>query len=213
MSKVHIKICGIKDIKTAEYAIKYGASFLGFIFFENSKRNITISKCREILNQIEGKVNTVAVTVDPTYHDLKIYSKMKFTHLQLHGNETIDKVKKINETYNFKIIKSFSISQISDLNNIGKYFPYIDHILLDSKQKKGMPGGTGQTFDWKIIKNFCPNKSFFLSGGLNTTNISDAINLKKTKYFDVSSGVENTEGIKDEKLISEFILKASKAIK
>ena len=76
-----------------------------------------------------------------------------------------------------------------------------------------MPGGTGQTFDWKIIKNFYPKKSFFLSGGLNTNNISEALNLKKTEYFDVSSGVENSEGIKDEKLISEFISKANKAVK
>ena len=76
-----------------------------------------------------------------------------------------------------------------------------------------MPGGTGQTFDWRIIRNFYPNKSFFLSGGLNITNISDALDLKKTEYFDVSSGVENSEGIKDEKLISEFISKANKAVK
>ena len=76
-----------------------------------------------------------------------------------------------------------------------------------------MPGGTGETFDWKIIDNFSPDKSFFLSGGLNTTNILDASKLKKTEYFDVSSGVENSEGIKDEKLISEFISKAKKAVK
>ena len=76
-----------------------------------------------------------------------------------------------------------------------------------------MPGGTGETFNWELIKNFSPNKSFFLSGGLNTTNILDALNLKKTQYFDVSSGVENSEGIKDEKLISEFISKANKAVK
>ena len=213
MSKAYIKICGVKDIKIAKHAINCGASFLGFIFFENSRRNISISKCKEILDEINGKVNTVAVTVNPTPNDLVTYSKMKFTHIQLHGNENLNEVKKINEAYNFKIIKSFSISTKSDLDKIREYCPFIDHILLDSKQKKDMPGGTGQTFDWKIIRNFYPNKSFFLSGGLNTTNISDALNLKKTEYFDVSSGVENSEGIKDEKLISEFISKANKTLK
>ncbi len=213
MSKAFIKICGIKDIKIAEHAINCGASFLGFVFFENSSRNISINKCIEILNEIDGKVNTVAVTVNPTSSDLKTYSEMKFTHLQLHGNESLNEVRKINEAYNFKIIKSFSISTESDLDKIKEYCPFIDHILLDSKQKKDMPGGTGQTFDWDIIRNFYPNKSFFLSGGLNTTNISDALNLGKTEYFDVSSGVENSEGIKDEKLISEFISKANKAVK
>ena len=213
MTKACIKICGVKDIIIAKHAINCGASFLGFVFFENSSRNISISKCAEILDEINGKVNTVAVTVNPTPNDLMTYSKMKFTHIQLHGNESLNEVRKINEAYNFKIIKSFSISTKSDLDKIREYCPFIEHILLDSKQKKDMPGGTGQTFDWKIIKNFCPNKSFFLSGGLNTNNISEALNLKKTEYFDVSSGVENSEGIKDEKLISEFISKANKAVK
>ena len=213
MSKLQIKICGIKDIKIAEHAIECGASFLGFVFFANSKRNISIDECEKILNKVDGRANTVAVTVNPTDNDLKAYSNMKFTHIQLHGNESLREVKKINETYNFKIIKSFSISAESDLDKIKEYCPFIDHILLDSKQKKDMPGGTGKTFDWRIIRNFYPNKSFFLSGGLNTANISDALNLKKTEYFDVSSGVENSEGIKDEKLISEFILKANKTVK
>ena len=213
MSKAYVKICGVKDLKIANHAIKCGASFLGFVFFKNSRRNITVEQCDKILNVIDGRVKTVAVTVDPSINDLNTYSKMKFTHLQLHGNESLNEVRKINETYNLKIIKSFSISIESDLDKIKEYCPFIDHILLDSKQKEDMPGGTGQTFDWKIIRNFYPNKSFFLSGGLNTTNISDALNLKKTEYFDVSSGVENSEGIKDEKLISEFISEANKAVK
>ncbi len=213
MSKAFVKICGVKDIKIAKHAINCGASFLGFVFFKNSSRNISISKCTEILDEINGKVNTVAVTVNPTNSELKTYSDMKFTHLQLHGNESLNEVRKINETYNLKIIKAFSISEETDLDKIKEYCPYIEHILLDSKQKQDMPGGTGQKFDWKIIRNFSPNKSFFLSGGLDTTNISDALDLKKTEYFDVSSGVENSEGIKDEKLISEFISKANKAIK
>ena len=213
MSKVHVKICGIKDLEIAKCAIECGASFLGFVFFKNSTRNISINRCTNILNKIEGLANTVAVTVDPSKKDLTSYSEMKFSHIQLHGNESLDKVREINDTFSFKIIKSFSISSEADLDKIEDYCPFIDYILLDSKQKKDMPGGTGETFDWEIIRNFSPNKSFFLSGGLNTMNILDALNLKKTEYFDVSSGVENSEGIKDEKLISEFISKANKAVK
>ena len=213
MSKVQVKICGVKDIEIAKYAIDCGASFLGFIFFKNSKRNISTSKCLEILNEIKGEVKTVAVTVNPDKKDLDTYSNMKFTHLQLHGNEKLDEVREISKAFNFKIIKSFSVSSESDLNHIYQYCPYIDHILLDSKQKKDMPGGTGETFDWNIIKNFSPKKSFFLSGGLNLSNISVAQEKVKTKYFDVSSGVENSEGIKDKKLIFEFISKAKRTIR
>ena len=213
MSIVQIKICGIKDIKIAKHSIACGASFLGFIFFETSKRNISTNKCSEILNEISGEINTVAVTVNPSNEDLEKYSKMKFTHLQLHGNESLKEVIKIKKNYNFKIIKSFNILSESDLINIKKYCNYVDHILLDSKKTKGMPGGTGEKFDWEIIRNFSTNKPFFLSGGLNSSNISDAISMKITNYYDVSSGVENSEGIKDEKLISEFIIKANKIIK
>ena len=210
MNKVQIKICGVKDITIAEHAISCGVSFLGFIFFENSKRNISTESCTKILKEIEGNVNTVAVTVDPSDKDLENYSEMKFTHLQLHGNESLEKVQNINKAYNFKIIKSFNVASESDLMNIDKYTDFVDHILLDSKPKKNMPGGTGVAFDWKIIRNFYPKKPFFLSGGLNSNNILDALRMNKTNYFDVSSGVENSEGIKDKKLISEFILKANK---
>jgi len=211
VSKLYIKICGIKDIKIAKYAIECGASFLGFVFFENSKRDISINTCSEILNEIDDKINTVAVTVNPTNDDLERYSGMKFTHLQLHGSESLDEVMEISKTFDFKIIKSFNISTESDFTNIENYSPFIDYILLDSKHKRNMPGGTGKTFNWELIRNFAPSKPFFLSGGLNIDNVSDAIKLQKTKYFDVSSGVENSDGIKDENLISEFISKANGA--
>ena len=94
----------------------------------------------EILNEIEGSVNTVAVTVNPSNADLDNFSRMKFTHVQLHGNESLDEVRKIRENFDFKIIKSLSISAETDLTNIDNYYPYIDHILLDSKQKKDMQG-------------------------------------------------------------------------
>ena len=103
MSKAVVKICGIKDIEIEKYAIECGASYLGFIFYQNSRRNISIENCDEILNDIEGRVNTVAVTVNPNSNDLKLYSKMKFTHLQLHGKESLDTVKEIRETSNLLI--------------------------------------------------------------------------------------------------------------
>ena len=75
-----------------------------------------------------------------------------------------------------------------------------------------MPGGTGKTFNWDIISEISIKKNFFLSGGLNIDNIERAILMKKTNYFDVSSGVENSEGIKDKRLITEFINKAKSVL-
>ena len=122
-------------------------------------------------------------------------------------------VRRIKLKYDFKIIKAFGISSSVDLDELVKYEPFVEYFLLDSPPQADNQGGTGHRFDWKIIENLSIAKNFFLSGGLNKDNIISAINLKKTCYFDVSSGVENSEGIKDEKLISEFISKANKAVK
>ena len=93
-----------------------------------------------------------------------------------------------------------------------KYEPFVEYFLLDSPPQADVQGGTGHRFDWKIIENLSITKNFFLSGGLNKDNIISAINLKKTSYFDVSSGVEDSEGIKDKQLITEFIDKAKNII-
>ena len=89
-----------------------------------------------------------------------------------------------------------------------KYEPFVEYFLLDSPPQADIQGGTGSKFDWKIIEDSSITKNFFLSGGLDKDNIISAINLKKTSYFDVSSGVEDSEGIKDKQLITEFINKA-----
>ena len=169
MTKAYIKICGVKDIKIAKHAINCGASFLGFVFFQNSSRNISISKCTEILDEINGKVNTVAVTVNPTHSDLKTYSKMKFTHVQLHGNESLNEVRKINEAYNLKIIKSFSISTKSDLDKIKEYCPFIDHILLDSKKRKICQEGLARHLIGRLSKIFAQISHFFYQGASTLT--------------------------------------------
>tara|TARA_B100001029_G_scaffold178992_1_gene187006 strand:- start:1317 stop:1958 length:642 start_codon:yes stop_codon:yes gene_type:complete len=212
VSELKIKICGIKDTEVALHAIDCGARYLGFVFFEDSKRNISLKNCRDILDQVKGNVSTVAVTVNPSIVELNNFSKMDFTHVQLHGNENLDYLKKIRDKFDFKIIKSFGISNQEDLDCIETYSPYVDFFLLDSKHHNNVPGGTGKIFDWEIIKNFSVNKTFFLSGGLSIDNIESAINLKKTNYFDVSSGVEVSEGIKDKNLIKEFIIKAQSTI-
>ena len=121
-------------------------------------------------------------------------------------------VERIKLEYDFKIIKAFGISSSKDLDELVKYEPFVEYFLLDSPPQADIQGGTGDKFDWKIIENLYTSKNFFLSGGLNKDNIISAINLKKTSFFDVSSGVEDSEGIKDKQLITEFIDKAKNII-
>ncbi len=208
MSELHFKICGVKNQEIAEHAIDAGADFIGFIFYEKSHRNISIENCEQILSKIKTLTIPVAVTVNPDDKLLENLLRIGFQYIQLHGQETPEIVKRIKLKYDFKIIKAFGVSSFKDLKELLPYEPFVEYFLLDSPPQANIQGGTGHKFDWKIIENLSLNKNFFLSGGLNKNNIVSAINLKKTRYFDVSSGVENSEGIKDKQLITEFIHKA-----
>ena len=212
MSDLKIKICGVKNKEIAEHAIDAGASFVGFIFFEKSHRNITIENCEQILPEIKDLTIPVAVTVNPDDKLLDDLLRIGFQYIQLHGQETLEMVERIKLKYDLKIIKAFGVSSSQDLDELVKYEPFVEYFLLDSPSQADIQGGTGHKFDWKIIENLSITKNFFLSGGLNKDNIISAINLKKTSYFDVSSGVENSEGIKDRQLITEFIDKAKNII-
>jgi len=208
VSDLQIKICGIKNQEIANHAIEAGANFIGFIFYEKSHRNITIENCEQILSEIKDLTIPVAVTVNPDDQLLDSLLRIGFQYIQLHGQETPEIVERIKLKYDFKIIKAFGVSSSKDLDELIKYEPFVEYFLLDSPPQADIQGGTGHKFDWKIIENSSITKNFFLSGGLNKDNIISAINLKKTIYFDVSSGVEDSEGIKDKKLITEFINKA-----
>ena len=212
MSDPQIKICGVKDKEIAMHAIDAGANFVGFIFYEKSHRNITVENCEQILSDIKDLTIPVAVTVNPDDKLLDDLSRIGFQYIQLHGQETLEIVKRIKLNYDFKIIKAFGISSSEDLEELIKYEPVVEYFLLDSPPQANVQGGTGHRFDWKIIENLSTSKNFFLSGGLNSDNITSAINLKKTSFFDVSSGVEDSEGIKDKQLITEFIDKAKNII-
>ena len=212
MSDLKIKICGVKNKEIAQHAINAGASFIGFIFYEKSRRNITIENCKQILSEIKDLTIPVAVTVNPDDNLLDDLLRIGFQYIQLHGHETHEMVERIKLKYDFKIIKAFGVSSSQDLDELFKYEPFVEYFLLDSPPQANVQGGTGYRFDWKIIENLSITKNFFLSGGLNKDNIISAINLKKTSYFDVSSGVEDSEGIKDKQLITEFIDKAKNII-
>ena len=212
MSDIQIKICGVKNKEIAKHAIYAGASFIGFIFYEKSHRNIAIENCEQILPEIKDLTIPVAVTVNPDDKLLDDLLRIGFQYIQLHGQETLEMVERIKLEYDFNIIKAFGISSSEDLDELVKYEPFVEYFLLDSPPQADVQGGTGHRFDWKIIENLSITKNFFLSGGLNKDNIISAINLKKTSYFDVSSGVEDSEGIKDKQLITEFIDKAKNII-
>ncbi len=203
MKDTVIKICGITNLESAQFCIDQNANYLGFVFYEHSPRNIMNENISETLEKIKNQINLVAVTKDPSESVIKKISNLPFNFIQVHGTVLPNKLDEIKDVTGMRIIKAFNILSSADLNDVNEYQDTADFYLFDSKSS-----GSGEVFDWSILGDKQINKDFFLSGGLNPHNISKAIQKTGTKYIDVSSGVEKREGIKDKKLIEQFILNA-----
>ena len=206
MSENCVKICGVRSEDIAIHAINSNADYLGFIFYPQSPRNISFEDSSVIINKIKGKILTVAVTVDPDDSIINSIIEIGFSMIQLHGNESLERIREIKDSSSLKIIKSFGIGNKSDLKKPKEYEEVVDYFLFDAKPgETELPGGNAKTFEWSFLNGFNSKKEFFLSGGLNIENAETAVNSNITNFFDVSSGVESSPGVKDNQKISEFI--------
>ena len=208
MSENFVKICGVNSEDIAIHAINVNADYLGFIFYPDSPRNISFEESSTIIHKIKDKVTTVAVTVNPDDSIIKKIIEIGFSMIQLHGNESLERIREIKSLSSLKIIKSFGIENAVDLEKTNAYVDEVDYLLFDAKPNESeLPGGNAKTFNWSSLNGYVATKEFFLSGGLNIENVETAVNSNLTNFFDVSSGVESSPGVKDKQKISEFIKK------
>ena len=207
-----IKICGIQDEDTLLCCEKNNIDFYGMIFYPKSPRNISFENAMKLIKKSESlNINGVGVFVNKNINQLeRIIKNLRLKFIQLHGSENEEYIKKLKKI-GVKIIKSISISDINDLNKIDKY-QSVDYFLFDYKPNKGeLPGGNSKSFDWDILSNLKTNKPWFLSGGINADNIQEILNDMNPFGVDLSSGVEKELGIKDNRIINNFIGKLKNA--
>ena len=207
-----IKICGIQNENTLHCCEKNKVNFFGMIFYQKSPRNISIENANFLQNISKNlNINGVGVFVNKDIVELEaIIKNLKLKYVQLHGSEDEQYIKTLKKM-NIKIIKSISISNLSDLNKIDNY-KSVDYFLFDYKPLKGeLPGGNSKSFDWNILKNLNTNKPWFLSGGISIKNIQEILNDVTPFGIDLSSGVEKELGIKDNHIINNFIDKLKNA--
>ena len=203
-----IKICGITDLSIANFCIDNDADYLGFVLYKHSLRNISLQDSKDIISKLSKRIDIVAVTVNANINDIKKIEDSGFNYIQLHGSEDLNYLDMIKKNTQLKIIKAFGISTQADFNSINDYGDLCDYFLLDAKpEKKEMPGGNAKKFDWDLLGNQNLKKEFFLSGGLNIDNLKIALKNNITSFFDVSSSVESSPGVKDKIKIKEFINK------
>jgi phosphoribosylanthranilate isomerase len=205
--KTEVKICGLKTAEAVDRAVALGAGYTGFIFFAKSPRNIEPDDAGRLAERIRGKAKIVAVTVDADNDDLdEIVSALSPDILQLHGNESPERVLNVKAVYGLPVIKALSIRDADDLRRIEPYIGIADRFLFDAKPPKGsdLPGGNGVSFDWTLLDTLDESVDYMLSGGLNAQNIGEALALTGAKAIDTSSGVESAPGIKDLGRMEEF---------
>jgi len=201
-----VKICGITSVEDAIACVNLGANLLGFVFAE-SPRQVDASTVKHIQRIVGGDVKTVGVFTEESDEVLRIIDECHLTYAQLHGFQTEEFAAKIGAS---RVIRAIRVKNEFSIENIPE-FPEAGFYLLDT-YKKGVAGGTGETFDWNLaVRAKDYGKPIFLSGGLGPDNVENAVGTVRPFAVDVSSGVEQSAGIKDHLRVKEFIENVRKA--
>ena len=194
-----IKICGIRTDADAEVINRMLPEYTGFMFYEKSKRYISVEQASDLREKLDKRVKTAGVFVNEDPEKIKEIVRTGIIDIiQLHGNEDDDYINAIRSETGLSVIKAFRIGGPDDIGKAER--SAADMVLLDSGS-----GGTGTSFDWSLIRDI--GRDYFLAGGLSPENVEEAIRAVSPFAVDVSSGVE-TDGIKDAEKIEKFIRSA-----
>jgi phosphoribosylanthranilate isomerase len=209
---VKVKICGVRTPAIIETAATEGADYVGLVLFERSPRNVEIEEARVLAAVARGKIGAVAVLVDPDDALIEgVAHRVRPDLIQLHGNETPERVTAIKTRTGLPVIKAIPVAEASDVGRAETYAGIADFILFDAKAAPDAmrPGGFGESFDWTLLRD--PKAPFALSGGLTPDNVGEAVRLTGASLVDVSSGVESEAGVKDARLVRSFVQAAKAA--
>jgi len=200
-----VKVCGITRPEDARHAVDLGADALGFVFHPGSPRCIDPEEAAEIVRSLPPFVASVGVFVDASVRRVRsVLGTCRLTAVQFHGQETPAYCR----AFPVKVIKAFRVKANRLPSGIARYT--VDALLLDTF-RAGLPGGTGQVFDWAVARRAGRYGRIILAGGLNPGNVREAVEAVRPFAVDVSSGVESAPGKKDPKLLEEFFRQVNRA--
>jgi len=211
---VVIKICGLRTPEALDAALAAGADMVGFVFFPRSPRHVGYEAARVLGSRVQGRARKVALTVDADDEQVAaIVAALKPDLLQLHGQETPERVVVLRTRFGVPVMKALPIATRADLSPIRLYDAVADRLLFDARapREATRPGGLGKSFDWHLLENLKVDVPFMLSGGLDAGNVADALRITRAPGVDVSSGVERAPGEKDPDRIRAFIRAARDA--
>ncbi|AAY91351.1 phosphoribosylanthranilate isomerase [Pseudomonas protegens] len=200
MPAVRSKICGITRIEDALAAVAAGADAIGLVFYAKSPRAVNVQQARAIIAALPPFVTSVGLFVNASRCELgEILDAVPLDLLQFHGDESAADC----EGYHRPYIKALRVKAGDDIAAACLAYPRASGILLDT-YVEGVPGGTGEAFDWSLVPQGL-SKPIILAGGLTPDNVAAAIARVRPYAVDVSGGVEQGKGIKDPAKIQAFM--------
>ncbi|MBN0986215.1 phosphoribosylanthranilate isomerase [Amphritea sp. RP18W] len=206
MMRTRVKICGITRLEDALAAVESGADALGFVFYAPSPRYVEPAVAEAIIKQLPPFVTTVALFVNASVDQVQTtMAQTGIDLLQFHGDESPEYCAQFDRPY----FKALRMSPDIDVVAETKRFSLARGILLDA-YRPGVPGGTGEAFDWERIPSDI-DKPLILAGGLDQSNVAQAICQVKPYAVDVSGGVEAAKGLKDCEKITSFMNEVARA--
>jgi len=195
-----VKICGMTDAATIQTAIDHKVDYLGFVFYPKSPRNLTPKQATLLTKNIPSHINKVAVIVNETDQFIE-YIKNDFDTFQLHGDEDLNRVKELKKKYNKKIIKAIKVTDENSAKKFQQFEDEVDIFLFDSPAME-----KSAKFNWQILQNLKITKPYLIAGSININNVDEILKFNPTG-IDISSGLEDSRGVKSEKKIIELLNK------
>ncbi|HWZ21815.1 MAG TPA: phosphoribosylanthranilate isomerase [Cytophagaceae bacterium] len=200
-----IKVCGMRQPDNIRDVASCNPNYLGFIFYDKSKRFVGEELDAEVLKEINPSIKKVGVFVNhsTSYIESKV-EKYGLSLLQLHGDESVEQCKEL-KSKGYAIVKVFQVDHNFDFKVTEPYKKYVDYFLFDTKSEGY--GGTGKKFNWSIFDRYDNEVPLFLSGGLDMDSIGEIKKLNKLNIhaLDINSKFEVEAGKKDVDLIKKFI--------
>ncbi|WP_439133626.1 phosphoribosylanthranilate isomerase [Pseudomaricurvus sp.] len=204
-SQVRVKICGITSTADAEAAVSAGADAIGLVFYRKSPRAVTVEQAAEIAREVGPFVTVVGLFVNAeTEFVTDVLNHVPLHVLQFHGDESEEYCQQFQRPY----LKALRMKDDLDVPKAMAKFTSAVGVLLDA-YRPGVPGGTGETFDWQRV----PTQSSMpvvLAGGLNPENVATAVESTQVYGVDVSGGVEASPGKKDTEKMLAFVRHAKR---
>ena len=189
-----IKMCGLSRTEDIEAANSIKPDYIGFVFAEISKRRVSALEASKLKSKLVPDIKAVGVFLDDKLDFVASMLNLGIVDVvQLHGSEDEEYIERVRQITNKPIIKAFIIRSKEDVERAER--STADYILLDGGK------GEGKAFDWSLLKDI--KRPYFLAGGLNPDNVSDAVKALKPYAVDVSTGIE-TDGVKDREKMTAF---------